>query len=165
MPLTSEERELIRSSFRIAARDRRQAAARFYEILFEQAPQTRELFVKDLEHQGAELMSKLGLIVAELQSFEALVPVLEDLALRHVAYGVRPQHYPLVGTALIQMLGEVVGDDFTPETQAAWTRAYAGLSELMIKSAYSHEKPREASSANAGGPRGRATPFRSRKDD
>jgi nitric oxide dioxygenase len=141
MALTSDERELIRDSFRVVSRNRRQAAARFYELLFEQAPQTRELFVNDLERQGVELMSKLGLIVAEIQNIEGLVPVLEDLALRHVAYGVKPHHYPLVGTALVGMLAEIVGDAFTPETRAAWTKAYDNLSALMIRGAYSHERP------------------------
>ncbi|MGF1595225.1 MAG: globin domain-containing protein [Kiloniellaceae bacterium] len=145
MALTSDEGELIRSSFRQVSRDRQQAAARFYEILFERAPETRHLFVNTLEQQGAELMSKLGLIVAEIQNIEGLVPVLEDLALRHVAYGVKPEHYPLVGTALQQMLTEFLGDDFTPETRAAWAKAYDDLSSLMIRSAYSHERPVAAS--------------------
>jgi nitric oxide dioxygenase len=141
MALTSDERELIRDSFRVVSRNRRQAAARFYELLFEQAPQTRELFVNDLERQGVELMSKLGLIVAEIQNIEGLAPVLEDLALRHVAYGVKPHHYPLVGAALVGMLAGIVGDDFTPATRAAWTKAYDNLSALMIRGAYSHERP------------------------
>lgn len=141
MALSSEERELIRSSFRVVARNRREAAARFYAILFEQAPETRALFVNDLEQQGAELMSKLGLIVAELQNVQGLVPVLEDLALRHVAYGVKPHHYPPVGTALMEMLAEVAGDAFTLATRAAWEKAYGELAALMIRSAYSHERP------------------------
>lgn len=145
MTLTRDERELIRDSFRSVSRNRRQAAARFYEILFDQAPQTRTLFVNDMEQQGAELMSKLGLIVAELQNLEGLAPVLEDLALRHVAYGVKPEHYPPVGAALVQMLAEVLGDDFTPETRAAWTKAYDDLSTLMIRSAYIGEGSHTAS--------------------
>jgi hemoglobin-like flavoprotein len=145
MALTSDEGELIRSSFRQVSRDRQEAAARFYEILFETAPETRDLFVNSIEQQGAELMSKLGLIVAEIQNIEGLVPVLEDLALRHVAYGVKPEHYPLVGVALQQMLAEFLGDDFTPETRAAWAKAYDDLSSLMIRSAYSHDRPVTAS--------------------
>ena len=145
MTLTSDERELIRDSFRSVSRNRRQAAARFYEILFDQAPQTRTLFVNDMEQQGAELMSKLGLIVAELQNLEGLAPVLEDLALRHVAYGVKPEHYPPVGAALVQMLAEFLGDDFTPETSTAWTKAYDDLSALMIRSAYTREGSHSAS--------------------
>lgn len=140
MALSPEERELIRANFRIVSCDREQAAARFYEILFEKAPETRRLFVNDLGRQGAELMNKLGMIVAQLHSFSGLVPVLEELALRHVAYGVKPHHYPPVGAALVEMLSEFAGEDFTPETRAAWIKAYGELSELMIRSAYSHDK-------------------------
>lgn len=142
MVLDSEERELLRSSFRSVSRSGAQAANRFYEILFEIAPQTRALFVNDLEQQGAQFISKLGLIVAELQNVESLVPVLEDLALRHVAYGVKPEHYPLVGRALQQMLAEVLEDDFTSETRAAWAKAFAEISGLMIRSAYSQPAAR-----------------------
>ena len=141
MALSDEERALVRSSFRLAARNRREAAARFYEILFEEAPEARALFVKDLEQQGVELMNKLGLIVADLQNIQGLVPVLEDLALRHVAYGVKPEHYAPVGVALVEMLAESLGDDFTPATRAAWTKAYAEVSDLMIRSAYTQERP------------------------
>ncbi|GAB4357923.1 MAG: globin family protein [Kiloniellaceae bacterium] len=148
MALTADEADLVRASFRAVAQDRRQAAARFYEILFEQAPATRRLFVNDLGRQGAELMSKLGLIVAELQSVEGLRPILEDLALRHVAYGVKAAHYPLVGEALLALLAEVLGEAFTPETRAAWAKAYGEIAALMIASAYSREDA-------AGAPGGR----------
>ncbi len=145
MALTADERELIRSSFRTVSQSSQPAAKRFYEILFEEAPETRDLFVNDLEQQGAALMSKLGLIVAEIQNIEGLRPVLEDLALRHVAYGVKPAHYPRVGSALLRMMDEFLGEDFTPETRDAWAKAYDDLSTLMIKSAYSHLKPDTAS--------------------
>lgn len=137
MPLTPDEADLVRASFRLVAQNGQQAAERFYELLFERAPETRRLFVNDIGQQGAELMSKLGLIVAELQNFDGLRPVLEDLALRHVAYGVKPAHYPPVGAALLDMLAEVLGDGFTPATRAAWVKAYGDLSALMIASAYS----------------------------
>ncbi|CAE7207530.1 hmp [Symbiodinium microadriaticum] len=139
MALTPDETELIRSSFRVVSQDSQQAANRFYRILFERSPHLRHMFLNDMEQQGGMLMSKLGLIVAELQNIPGLVPVLEDLALRHVAYGVKPQHYPLVGDALIRMLAEVLGEDFTPQTRAAWVKAYDDVSRLMIRSAYSHE--------------------------
>lgn len=139
MALTPDETELIRNSFRIVSQDSPQAANRFYRILFERSPHLRHMFLNDMEQQGGMLMSKLGLIVAELQNIPGLVPVLEDLALRHVAYGVKPQHYALVGDALLQMLAEVLAEDFTPATRAAWVKAYDDVSRLMIRSAYSHE--------------------------
>lgn len=142
MLLSRDEQELVRSSFRAVLRSGQRAADRFYEILFEEAPETRRFFVNDLELQGAQLMSKLGFIVAEIESIESLLPVLEDLALRHVAYGVKPEHYPLVGRALLGMLAEFLGSDFTPETRAAWAKAYREVSAAMVRSAYGHAAAR-----------------------
>ncbi len=140
MALSSEETELIRTSFHAVSQSSGQAADRFYRILFEQSPQVREMFLNDMEKQGAMLMSKLGLVVSQLHRLDGLVPVLEDLALRHVAYGVKPEHYPLVGDALLQMLAEVLGDDFTPETRRAWIKAYKELATLMISHAYTYQE-------------------------
>lgn len=138
MALSGDEADLVRCSFRIVAQDSGRAGARFYEILFEEAPETRDLFVNDMRQQAVEFMSKLGLIVSELQNFESLRPILEDLALRHVAYGVRPEHYALVGEALLDTIAEFVGDSFTPEARVAWDKAYNDLASAMIRSAYSH---------------------------
>ncbi|MEO3429230.1 globin domain-containing protein [Pelagibius sp. CAU 1746] len=138
MAMSSAERELVQGGFRKVADRSQEAADRFYTHLFEIAPQTRALFLNDMELQGAQFISKLGLIVAELQNFEGLRPVLEDLALRHVAYGVRPEHYPSLGKALTRMLADILEDDYTPAAEAAWTKAYGEISRVMIDSAYSH---------------------------
>lgn len=138
MALTKSEIQLIRESFRMVSQSTEQAADRFYRNLFEAAPQTRHLFVNDMKTQGAMLMSKLGLVVAQLQSLDALAPMLEDLALRHVAYGVKPEHYPLVGDALVKMMADMLGDEFTPEARAAWMNAYNAIEMLMVSTAY-HE--------------------------
>lgn len=140
MALTNEEAELIRDSFRVVSQIKRQAANRFYQNLFEAEPGLRNLFINDMDQQGALLMSKLGLVVAEIQNLDALVPMLEDLALRHVAYGVKPEDYDPVGEALVQMLADVIGDDFSQEARDAWAKAYGELATRMISSAYSHRK-------------------------
>ena len=41
-------------------------------------------------------------------------PDRSDLARRHVAYGVQPEHYALVGSALLWTLEQGLGDEFTP---------------------------------------------------
>lgn len=81
-------------------------------------------------------MAALTAVVTGLDHIEAVVPVAQDLAKRHVAYGVKPAHYPLVGAALLWTLGQGLGDEFTPELSAAWAAAYSTLSEVMIAAAY-----------------------------
>lgn len=113
-----------------------QAATLFYGRLFETAPETRPLFSGDMDAQGRKLMAAIATVVNSLGEVEAIVPVVQDLAVRHVAYGVRPEHYAVVGAALLWTLEQGLAADFTPEVAAAWAAAYAALSELMIAAAY-----------------------------
>lgn len=139
MRLTDDEIDLIRDSFLTIARDAERAGETFYAELFRIAPDTRRLFVNDMGKQAGKLMSTLGLVVSQLQSWLDIAPVVEDLAQRHVAYGVEPEHYGAVGRALDVMLQDALDDAYQPAVRAAWTRAYAELSAFMIETAYRDE--------------------------
>jgi hemoglobin-like flavoprotein len=113
-----------------------QAAALFYGRLFETAPELRALFTGDMKAQGRKLMTAIATVVNGLDDLDAIAPAVCDLAKRHVAYGVRPEHYAPVGAALLWTLEQGLGGDFTPAVSAAWTAAYAALSDMMIAAAY-----------------------------
>ena len=81
-------------------------------------------------------MSALAAIVNSLGDFDAIVPVARNLAQGHVANGVAPEHYSLVGSARLWTLEQGLADEFTPALRAAWEAAYSDLSEVMIVSAY-----------------------------
>lgn len=53
-----------------------------------------------------------------------LVPLAQDMARRHVGYGVKAAHYDTVGTALLWTLEQGLGSAFTDETKTAWATAY-----------------------------------------
>jgi nitric oxide dioxygenase len=112
------------------------AAALFYGRLFEMAPETRALFCDDMGRQGRKLIAALATVVSSLSDFDAIVRIARELAKRHVAYGVQPEHYALVRSALLWTLEQGLGDEFTPALRAAWAAAYCALSEVMIASAY-----------------------------
>lgn len=133
--------ELIRSSWRQVTPIAETAAALFYERLFTIAPEVKPLFKTDLKDQGVKLMKMLGTVVGKLHDLEALVPAAQALAARHVDYGVKAEHYAPVGAALLWTLGKGLGDDFTPEVEAAWSEAYGLLSGAMIAAAYPAEVP------------------------
>lgn len=46
---------------------------------------------------------------------EVLENALKGLGTRHVKYGVLPQHYPMVGGALLKTFEALLGSDWTPE--------------------------------------------------
>ena len=64
------------------------------------------------------------------------VPVAQQLAVRHVDYGVKAEDYESVGASLIRTLEKGLGDGFTPEVKDAWVGAYTVLSGVMIDAAY-----------------------------
>lgn len=136
MTLTDAEIDAIRTSFFAVSRDSQRAGELFYDRLFERAPATRTLFVRDIAQQGRKLMNTLGLVVSQIQNLEDLVPVLEDLAQRHVAYGVQPQHYATVGAVLDDTFAAMMGETYSVGTRAAWLKAYGALAEAMIAHAY-----------------------------
>jgi hemoglobin-like flavoprotein len=46
-------------------------------------------------------------------------------------HGVRSQHYMTAGVALLGALRENLGDEFTPELEAAWARVYAAVANAL----------------------------------
>ena len=134
--MTPDEIKMVQDSFAKVIPIKEQAAELFYGRLFETTPEVRPLFKGDMKEQGAKLMATLAVVVKGLNNIESLLPVAGDLAKRHVGYGVGPEHYPPVGAALIWTLGQGLGDEFTPEVEAAWAGAYGLLSGAMISAAY-----------------------------
>jgi nitric oxide dioxygenase len=134
--MTPEQIDLVQSSSAKVAPIAGEAARIFYARLFEIAPEVRPLFPADLSEQGKKLMSVLAFVVNGLRAPETIIPAAEKLAVRHLDYGVGPQHYAPVGQALIDTLEKGLGDAFTPDVRQAWLAAYTLLSGVMIKAAY-----------------------------
>ncbi len=131
--------ELVQTSFAKVKPIAATAAEIFYAKLFEADPEVKKLFPpkeEDMKVQGNKLMTMLGAAVVGLNDIEKLVPVLQDLAVRHVPYGVKEEHYPTVGAALLDTLEAGLGDDFTPDVKKAWADVYGVIADVMIKAAY-----------------------------
>lgn len=107
------------------------AAKLFYRRLFELDPEIRHLFVRDPEDQGRRLMAMLDFAISRLDRVEMIVATLEQLGLRHVGYGVRDEHYDVVGAALLWTLEAGLGARFDREAKAAWSSAYQLLADTM----------------------------------
>lgn len=127
---------LVQESFKSVAPISDAAAEIFYTRLFEIAPEVKPLFKSDLTEQGSKLMASLGVVVNGLRDLDKIVSVAQQLAIRHVDYGVTADHYQPVGKALIFTLEKGLGEAFTPELKEAWLAAYTALSGVMIAAAY-----------------------------
>ena len=94
------------------------------------------MFPADLREQRKKLMATLAVVVNGLSNLEAILPAASALAKRHVAYGAKPDHYPVVGSALLWTLEKGLGAAWTPDVASAWSAAYGTLSDFMIAEAY-----------------------------
>ena len=131
MPLNASQATLIKESFDIVAPIADTAAELFYARLFELDPSLRPLFRSDMKDQGRKLMAMLGVAVANARRPEALRAPLEQLAKRHVAYGVRIEHFDTVGAALLWTLEQGLGDRFTADMHEAWGALYCEIVLIM----------------------------------
>jgi nitric oxide dioxygenase len=127
---------LVQESFAKVAPISEQAATLFYDRLFEVAPAVKVMFPVDMTEQRKKLMATLAVVVNGLSNLEAVLPAASALAKRHVSYGARPEHYPVVGGALLWTLEKGLGEAWTVDVADAWTAAYGTLSGYMISEAY-----------------------------
>jgi methyl-accepting chemotaxis protein len=108
----------------------------FYARLFTAAPAVKPLFAAtDMRRQKAMLLAALVLVRKSLRDLDTVVPKLRELGARHLAYGARPEHYPVVGEALIGAMAEVAGPAWTLEYEFAWSEAFGVVAAAMIQGA------------------------------
>ena len=108
----------------------------FYARLFAAAPAVKPLFAgTDLRRQKGMLLGALVLLRKSLRDLGAIVPKLRELGARHVDYGARPEHYPVVGAVLIASMAEIAGDAWRPEYERAWAAAFDVVAGAMLDGA------------------------------
>lgn len=129
--MTPRQIDLVQTSFAKVAAIEAIAANLFYTRLFQIAPDVRRLFPDDLTQQKKKFMAMLGTAVGGLEHLDMLMPAVQALGRRHAGYGVTAAQFVSFGAALLWTLEQVLGNDFTPEVEAAWATACGVLSQTM----------------------------------
>ena len=126
--------ELLAESFK-AVRPQKEVFARtFYNNLFFAYPQTARLFREtDMKRQQTALVGAIALVISLLEQAEdeQFVAVIQNLGQRHQVYGVKWEHYWMVGNVLLRTLADFSGDRWTAELNDAWADAYQAIVKLM----------------------------------
>ena len=128
--------ELLEHSFDLIAPRGQELVDRFYQRLFETAPSTKPLFERvDMDTQKSSLLAILITLRESLRDLSVIAPDLEELGARHVEYGARPEHYPVVGSVLLETMAEMGGSAWKAEYTSAWAEAYQVVQDVMLKGA------------------------------
>lgn len=151
VPRTSTHREappavtamvqLIRDSWAKAEPYTPEVSQFFHGMLFTLAPGTREFFPINMEVQHGKIVRALVRVIQMVDRPDDLVPFLRQLGRDHRKFGVVPQHYEAVGTALLAALKRQLGPDWTPEVERAWAEAFTIIARSMQEAAAADENP------------------------
>lgn len=85
-----------------------------------------------LNAHASKVVATLATAVSLLRDLDTLVPVLVELGLRHVGYGVMPEHYDVVAEAVLAALNIALAERNTPAVVNAWTKVLKVVKTVMI---------------------------------
>jgi hemoglobin-like flavoprotein len=130
--ITAAQVALVQSSFVHVLPIADAAGLLFYERVFTLAPGARSLFGDDIALQASRTMAAIGTAVDGLDDIEQVAPFLVRLGARHVRYGVVPEHFDVIGAALLWTLEQGLGDLFNAEVRDAWAAAFGVIASAML---------------------------------
>lgn len=138
--MNTQQITLVQQSFERLRPISHQAGELFYQNLFDMAPQVKRMFKTPVAEQAGKLMYTLAYVVTHLHTPETILDDVRKLAIRHIEYGTRPEHYEVVGAALLKTLEQGLGEQWNDDLKEAWTLAFAMIAEAMIEATTSFEK-------------------------
>ena len=124
---------LVQQSFEQVATLGERLSEAFYAELFGIDPSLRAMFDGDMRRQHMKFMMALALIVRSLREPEKIRHIVENLATKHVGYGVRSEHFTPFGNALLRTLKKTLGPDYTRDVADAWEESFRMLARVMKK--------------------------------
>ncbi|MEU8820894.1 globin domain-containing protein [Actinoplanes sp. NPDC048796] len=100
----------------------------FYDTMLGENPELLNLFSRSAQATGEQKSALAGAVALFATHLigEAELPehVVDRIAQRHCALGIRPEQYAMVGKYLLGAVATVLGDAVTPEIAAAWDEVY-----------------------------------------
>ncbi|MEH7140069.1 NO-inducible flavohemoprotein [Priestia megaterium] len=134
--LDSKTIEIVQSTVPVLKEHSKQIGKRFYELLFEKAPDLYNMFNQTNQKRGIQ-QEALGYAVyaagEHITNLEAIKPVIERISQKHRAIGVKAEQYPVVGETLLQAVKDVLGDTASDEIIEAWGQAYGYIANAFIE--------------------------------
>lgn len=127
--------EIIKSTVPVLEIHGTEITTRFYKTLFEKHPELLNIFNHANQREGKQQTALANTVYAaavHIDKLGAIIPVVKQIAQKHRALGVMPEHYPIVGETLLQAIKDVLGDAATDEILDAWGEAYGVIADAFI---------------------------------
>ena len=134
MPTPFDPR-LIQESFALVEGEADKLASHFYALLFLEDPSLRDLFPPMMDAHRDRLITALITLVHRADDAEALDEYVRQMGRDHRRFGVRPEHYTVVGQCLLSTLRRFAGGRWTAEMDLAWYAAFQRVAAIMVEAA------------------------------
>ncbi|HEX6870989.1 MAG TPA: globin domain-containing protein [Micromonosporaceae bacterium] len=133
---------LLKESWSIVDDRADHLAQYLYARLFLADPNVRELFPVQMTEQRSRMLDALVAAVQTIDDPERFDQVMRALGRDHRRFHVRPEHYPLLGSALLDALRRYAGEQWSIEYDQAWRDAYDMMTRKMLTGAErDHDSP------------------------
>lgn len=142
--LTQEEKGIILETVPVLQEKGTEITSKFYGRMFNQHPELRNMFNQTNQKKGFQSTALAQSVLAAAVNIEDLTPILpivKEIAYKHCALDVRPEHYPIVGENLLAAIQEVTGLDADHPIIQTWGKAYGDIADAFIsveKDIYAH---------------------------
>ncbi|CAM3419428.1 NO-inducible flavohemoprotein [Marinicrinis lubricantis] len=133
--LSEKTIEIIKSTVPVLETHGVDITKRFYQLLFANHPELLNIFNHENQKKGRQQTALANAVYAAAQHIdhlEQILPVVKQIAHKHRSLGIKPEHYPIVGTNLIAAIKDVLGEAATDEIVQAWTEAYGVIADAFI---------------------------------
>ena len=115
--------KLLKESWTLVEEHQDRVAGYFYARMFLSNPQLRDLFPVQMDVQRARLLGAIVTAVQTLDDPERFDDYLRALGRDHRKFHVNPEHYDVVGSALLEALRTFAGEQWSIEYDQAWRDA------------------------------------------
>ena len=131
MILTKTQIELIDYSWEVLSANPN-LMMRFYDHLFELAPEAIHFFPDDMAKQSEKLAYTIGFIVGNLDRLEEIKDAIEDVGRFHNKLQIDAYHYENLKKALLMTIEENMGEQYSINVGEAWETVIDFVSETML---------------------------------
>lgn len=106
---------------------------KFYQALFEQYPETRDLFPESMKAQNIALISMLDNVINGIEYLDQLTENLAQLGSRHQNMGITTDMYDVLTKIIVATAQDASDESLTEEEVKDWEYAFKNISTEMIK--------------------------------
>ncbi|MBK2266528.1 NO-inducible flavohemoprotein [Francisella philomiragia] len=107
----------------------------FYDRMFRHNPEVKKFFNTSRQKNSSQPEALAAAILAyakNIENLEVLGNAVELIAQKHASLQIKADHYPIVGSNLIESIKEVLDLNDNDDIVIAWTEAYNLLAEILI---------------------------------